>query len=151
MSSQWIDVGLPCLSPPHSSTALAEASRESKEKKLNGKKHSQQATGCTWPREGWLVGSRKWREKKRKERFWIAAAFQLKRKKTCFEARRDILLFFPRTIKRRKSSFSPQRALSAVVVVTVVLSAFQLLPTFIFSWVPRSWRMIIDHWNKWSL
>lgn len=51
-------------------------------------------------------------------------------KNSCFEAQRDILLFFPQIIKRRKSSL-PQQGLSAVVVVTAVQSAFQPRPALI--------------------
>lgn len=82
--------------------------KKKKKKNQNGKKHRQQATGCTWPREGWLVGCRKWREKERKARFWITAVFGLQ-KKSCFEAQRDILLFFPRTVEEAEERFATAR------------------------------------------
>lgn len=81
---------------------LQSLNLQRKEKNLNRKKQCRQATGCIWPWEGWLVGSRKWREKERKEGFWITAVFRLKN--CCFEAQRNILLFFPQTMKKRKST-----------------------------------------------
>lgn len=73
LSSRGRDEGLLCPSPLRSSCSTCRAwiHREEKKKKsknLNGKKQGQQATGCTWPWEGWLVGSRKWRERRRGRR-----------------------------------------------------------------------------------
>lgn len=140
LSSQGRDEGLLCPSPLHSSCSTCRAwiHREGKKKSknLNGKKQGQQATGCTWPWEGWLVGSRKWRERRRGRRDFGSQLCSdwKKKKKSCFEARINVLLLFPQAVKRWRGSLS-QQGLSAVVagtaISTVVITAsrhFVLMP-----------------------
>lgn len=67
-----------CWLPSHFLGLASGCEREGGE---NGKKQLWRATGCTWPWEGWLAESRKWREKERKEIFLITAVFRSKKTK----------------------------------------------------------------------
>lgn len=69
---------------------------------------------------GWIQEME--REKERKEKFCITAVFGLKKKKSCFEARINVLLLFPQAVKRWRGSL-PQQGLSAVVAGTAISTA----------------------------
>ena len=123
LSSQVRYEGQSCPSPLCSSCSTCRAwihrEEKKKSKTLNGKKQGQQATGCTWPWEGWLVGSRKWRERRRgRSDFWIAAVFGWK-KKSYLDAQIYVVLFFPQAGMRWRGSL-PRQGLSAVVAGTAI-------------------------------
>lgn len=111
----------------HHFTALPHLQSHKSTKGKKSKHH--QATGCTWPREGWLVGSRKWREE-RKQRFWITAAFWLKN--ACFEAQGDILLFFSSDHNEAEGHNMPQ------CLLWRQLLAFQIITSPCFRYVQNS-------------